>query len=100
MLKSHVKAPVESKILQTKPIYTFSTLAKIGLGLASGTLVKLSYQKWVYCQEQTTRLSGYKTADDSSLKFDWKKFWAYLWPHIWYFIAAMAVRILCLFVVV
>lgn len=90
LLRLQFKKSLHCQPKTTKSVYTFSNVAKISLGLASGTLVKLSYQRWVLCQEKSTRLVGYRTYNDKNLKFDWRKFWAYLWPHIWYFIAAIA----------
>lgn len=94
MIRSHFKKPPDCKI-STKPTFTFSTVTKISLGLASGSLVKVYCQKWAFCQEKTTatRLAGYKASKDDHLKFDWKKFWQYLRPHIWYLIAAIAVSL-------
>lgn len=91
MIRSHFNKPVKFKD-PTKPTFTFSTVTKISLGLASGSLVKVYCQKWVFCQEKVTatRLAGYKALNDDHLKFDWKKFWEYLRPHIWYLIAAIA----------
>lgn len=94
LLRLQFKKSLHCQPKTTKSVYTFSNVAKISLGLASGTLVKLSYQRWVLCQEKSTRLVGYRTYNDKNLKFDWRKFWAYLWPHIWYFIAAIAVSFL------
>ncbi|GLV43523.1 uncharacterized protein CBL_04065 [Carabus blaptoides fortunei] len=90
LLRSQFNKSLHCQPNTVKPVYTFSNLAKIGLGLASGTLVKLSYHRWILCQEKSTRLAGYRIYSAKNLKFDWRKFWAYLWPHIWYFIAAIA----------
>ncbi|KAJ8976437.1 hypothetical protein NQ317_008471 [Molorchus minor] len=34
-------------------------------------------------------MAGYQKDTDRELLFDWKLFWAYLKPHLWYFIAAI-----------
>lgn len=101
MIRSHFNKPVECKA-SMKPTFTFSTITKISLGLASGSLVKVYCQKWVFCEEKATaiRLVGYKAFKDDHLKFDWKKFWEYLRPHIWYMIAAIAVSLFNYFLLV
>ncbi|KAF2899958.1 hypothetical protein ILUMI_06225 [Ignelater luminosus] len=84
-----------TKQLSNKPVskctYTFSTLTKIGFTFTCGTLLKvtLSNNKTVLCKPATTRLEGYRTLDDRNLKFDWKKLWKYIEPHIWYLVAAI-----------
>lgn len=42
----------------------------------------------VLCEAPKTRLTTYAKKADNN-KFDWSKFWCYLRPHIWYFLAAI-----------
>lgn len=85
-----------AKQLSNKPVskctFSFSTLTKIGFTFTCGTLLKvtLSNNKIVLCKP-ATRLEGYRTLDDTNLKFDWKRFWKYIEPHIWYLVAAILV---------
>lgn len=74
------------------PVYTFGRLAKISFVLTSSTLAHLSYKRWILCEKKPNRMSGYHVYNDEKIKFDWKRFWLYLRPHIWYIIGAIAVR--------
>ncbi|KAJ8926034.1 hypothetical protein NQ315_009889 [Exocentrus adspersus] len=69
---------------------TFPKLTVIGIAIASGGIARLSLQKVLCEAPKKTRMSGYRKSSDDSLKFDWKLFWSYIRPHIWYLIAAIA----------
>lgn len=73
--------------------YTFSAVTKIGIGLSTAAGVQLCLKNQVFCEapKQTNRIVGYQGSHDRNLKFDWNRFWIYLKPHIWYFIAAAIV---------
>jgi len=61
-----------------------------GVKICAGSLL-------VSCQAlQTTRITGLKFEEnvEADPKFDWSKFFALLWPHIWYLLAAIAVCLL------
>nr|CAH7741672.1 unnamed protein product [Callosobruchus chinensis] len=62
----------------------------VGLGLASAAFINVIIDRNKALCQPKTRMAGYRTVSDKNLRFDWKKFWTYLRPHIWYFIAAIA----------
>jgi repressor of nif and glnA expression len=65
----------------------------IGVGTVCGVKICTS-SILVSCQAaQTSRLAGLKSEEnvEEDAKFDWSKFFALLWPHIWYLLAAIAV---------
>lgn len=49
----------------------------------------------VHCEGN--RLAGVlqRTLQQEDGKFDWKRFWSYLEPHLWEFLGAIAVSIQC-----
>ena len=69
---------------------TFAVGSASGVKICSGSIS-------VLCQaHKRTRISGLileETVKDDP-RFDWDKFFALLWPHIWYLLAAIAVGIL------
>ncbi|KAF7270170.1 hypothetical protein GWI33_016860 [Rhynchophorus ferrugineus] len=66
-------------------------LPKVSVFLASGGLLKLYLDKHlVLCEAKKSRLAGYRVSSEKNAKFDWKKFWKYIKPHLWYLIAAIA----------
>lgn len=75
--------------LQTSTKINFGTLTKVGLSLSSIASLQLCYKHVVFCEAKKTRLVGIVRDYDKELKFDWKRFWFYLLPHIWYLIAAI-----------
>lgn len=78
-----------------KPHYLLYKLC-LGVGTICGVKI-CSCSILVSCQTlQTSRLAGLKSEENvgEDAKFDWSKFFALLWPHIWYLLAAIAV---CLF---
>jgi hypothetical protein len=61
-----------------------------GVKICTGTLL-------VSCHaSQTSRIRGLKFEEnfEAESKFDWNKFFALLWPHIYYLVAAIAVCLL------
>ena len=78
-----------------KPHYL---LYKLCLGVGTVCGVKISSSSiLVSCQvAQTSRLAGLKSEEniEEDAKFDWSKFFALLWPHIWSLLAAIAVGLL------
>lgn len=65
----------------------------IGVAIASGAVVRIVIDKnKVLCEKKKSRMAGYRKSSDEHLKFDWKLFWLYVRPHIWYLIAAIVVR--------
>lgn len=63
----------------------------VTLGLAARTLLQQGRNK-VQCEGN--RLAGViqKTLQQEDGKFDWKRFWSYLQPHLWELLGAIAVR--------
>jgi hypothetical protein len=65
----------------------------VGVGTVCG--VKMySGSILVSCQAlQKSRIAGLKSDGyvEEDPKFDWRKFFALLWPHMWYLLAAVAV---------
>ncbi|CAH0550882.1 unnamed protein product [Brassicogethes aeneus] len=75
---------------KTKVNLTFPKLTTIALTLSGGSIIQIVLNKSnVYCDAKKTRLATYRHGSDKNLKFDWKRFWAYLQPHMWYFVAAI-----------
>ncbi|KAK9892136.1 hypothetical protein WA026_018335 [Henosepilachna vigintioctopunctata] len=61
----------------------------ISLGLGTGSIIGIFIRNnKVFCAK-STRLAGYREASVRNVRFNWKKFWKYLRPHIWYFLAAV-----------
>lgn len=78
----------------SQKIFVIPKLVTIGVTLTSGTVLHIIINKnKVQCQAKKTRMAGYQAGSDKDLKFDLKLFWAYLKPHILYFIAAIVVTI-------
>lgn len=78
-----------------KPHYLLYKLCT-GVGTVCGVKI-CSSSIVVSCQAaQTSRLAGLKSEGnvEEDAKFDWSKFFALLWPHIWYLLAAIAVCLL------
>lgn len=63
----------------------------VTLGLAARTFLQQSHNK-VKCDGN--RLAGViqKTLQQEDGKFDWRRFWSYLEPHLWEFLGAIAGR--------
>jgi hypothetical protein len=75
-----------------KPHYLLYKLC-LGVGTVCGVKI-YSSSILVSCQAaQTSRLTGLKSEEnvEEDAKFDWSKFFALLWPHIWSLLAAIAV---------
>ncbi|XP_018566195.1 ATP-binding cassette sub-family B member 8, mitochondrial [Anoplophora glabripennis] len=73
-----------------KPIFTFPKITVIGIAIASGAVVQIVVHKnTALCEKKGSRMAGYRKSSDKHLKFDWKLFWLYVRPHIWYLIAAI-----------
>lgn len=70
-------------------IFTLPKLAKISVVLSGCVLAESYYSKHAFCEANKTRMSSYRKADERHLRFDWKMFWIYLQPHLWYFLAAI-----------
>ncbi|XP_077300096.1 mitochondrial potassium channel ATP-binding subunit [Arctopsyche grandis] len=65
---------------------------KVGIGFGSGILINALGQRWVvHCKQKPNVIHSVKRDyQDERQKFDWDKFWSYLWPHRLYFLAAIA----------
>lgn len=61
-----------------------------GLGVTTACLLK-SRNQIVICREATV-ISDIKS-ENPELKFEWKIFFKYLYPHIWYLVIALSVSI-------
>ncbi|KAL3288225.1 hypothetical protein HHI36_002674 [Cryptolaemus montrouzieri] len=69
---------------------SLSKTSNIWLGLCGGSVLTFVVKNnKVFCDKKT-RLSGFKETSTKNVSFNWKKFWTYLRPHIWYFLAAIA----------
>lgn len=77
----------------SKPVFTFKKIGNICLVLSGGVVAQIYFNSKVVCKEKHSRLAGYRDGGDKHLKFNWKKFWVYMRPEIWYFIAAVIVCI-------
>lgn len=89
--KQHPLPPEQSR----KPHYLLYKLC-LGVGTVCGVKI-CSSSILVSCQAaQTSRLAGLKSEEniEEDAKFDWSKFFALLWPHIWSLLAAIAVCLL------
>lgn len=76
-------------ISKSKPVYNFSLITKISLGLSGAILTKVYLNNNnVLCEAKSTRMAGYKK-DEKEASFNWKMFWEYLKPHLLYFLAAI-----------
>lgn len=62
----------------------------VSLGLVARSWIQGRYK--VQCEGN--RLAGVlqKTLQQEDGKFDWKRFWSYLEPHLWEFLGAIAVN--------
>ncbi|KAK9728533.1 ABC transporter [Popillia japonica] len=78
-----------SKPFTITPTFTVPRIRNICLVLSGGALVQIYLSNKVLCAPKHSRLAGYRDGTDKDLRFDWKKFWSYLKPQIWYFIAAI-----------
>ncbi|CAH2004100.1 unnamed protein product [Acanthoscelides obtectus] len=83
--KAFFHAPSKTRVSKCAP-----KIIPIGLSLAGGAFVNVMISRNKVLCEPKTRMAGYRTVSDKNLRFDWAKFWTYLRPHIWYFIAAIA----------
>lgn len=82
----------KSQSPSNKTNFTFPKVTTISLTLTGGAIVQLALNKKdVFCDKKKTRLATYRHGTDKSVSFNWAKFWSYLKPHLWYFIAAIAV---------
>ncbi|KRT82824.1 ABC transporter ATP-binding protein, partial [Oryctes borbonicus] len=86
---SHLLNKPLPKSSPVRPIFTLPKIRNICIALSGGTLVQIYINNKVSCATKHSRLAGYKDGADRDLRFDWKKFWSYLRPQIWYFIAAI-----------
>uniref|UniRef100_A0A0K8W4R2 Uncharacterized protein n=1 Tax=Bactrocera latifrons TaxID=174628 RepID=A0A0K8W4R2_BACLA len=79
------------RILNTRLILLSGCGATLGLGLRT----YLAFARQAQCE--SNRLAGViqKTLQQEDNKFDWRRFWAYLEPHLWELLGAIAVRICC-----
>lgn len=88
------KIPVKNNTKNGTLENIFCPSWKVGIGFGSGILINVLGQRWiVHCQQKSNVLSLKRDYKDDKQKFDWDKFWSYLWPHRLYFLAAIAVRI-------
>lgn len=77
-----------------KPSFKKPKWTKITLAITTGGILQIVLiNNKALCEIKKTRMTTYKKSENN-LKFDWKLFWEYLKPHIWYFIAAVAVNFL------
>jgi hypothetical protein len=76
-----------------------SILYKLYIGVGTACGVKMyAGSVLVSCQAlQKSRIGGLKYDGyvEEDPKFDWRKFLALLWPHMWYLLAAVAVCLFC-----
>lgn len=74
--------------------FTFPKVTVIGIAITSAAVVHITLHKnKVLCEPRKSRMAGYRKTSDEHLRFDWKLFWTYVRPHIWYLLAAIAVII-------
>lgn len=78
----------ESKILSYIFKFGFS-----GLGVTAACILK-SHNQIAICRE-AKRISDVESTTNPELIFEWKKFFKYLYPHIWYLLLALSVSIIC-----
>ncbi|KAF5270865.1 hypothetical protein FQA39_LY08310 [Lamprigera yunnana] len=88
-LRSCFTEPISKSKQLPRCTFTIGTLSNIGFALASGTAIKLYWNNKVFCDSSKNRLVGFRTYDDKNLQFNWKRFWSYVKPHVWYLIAAI-----------
>lgn len=81
----------ELKNAKYKNSFSFGTVTKIGISISGATLVNLYLNNNAFCEAKANRMAGYKREIERNTNFDWNRFWLYLKPHIWYFIAAVFV---------
>jgi hypothetical protein len=64
----------------------------VGVGTVCGVKIYAG-SILVSCQPLQSRIAGLKYDGyvEEDPEFDWRKFFALLWPHIWYLLAAVAV---------
>jgi ATP-binding cassette subfamily B (MDR/TAP) protein 8 len=73
-----------------KSNFKIPTCTKIAIALTSGGILQVTViSNKVLCNAQHTRMTTYKKFSEKEQKFDWNRFWHYLKPHLWYFIAAI-----------
>lgn len=79
------------RILNTRLIL----LSGCGITLGLGTRTYQAFARQAQCEGN--RLAGViqKTLQQEDNKFDWRRFWSYLEPHLWELLGAIAVRIHC-----
>ncbi|CAG9764190.1 unnamed protein product [Ceutorhynchus assimilis] len=79
------------KLLKNRPNKQPKLLPKVGIFIGGCSLVlgnKIFNKNVAVCDG--TRLAGYRNSSSSkNLKFDWRRLWTYLRPHLWSFIAAI-----------
>lgn len=68
-------------------------LSGCGVTLGLGTRTYLALARQAHCEGN--RLAGViqKTLQQEDNKFDWRRFWSYLEPHLWELLGAIGVRI-------
>ncbi|KAI4467323.1 atp-binding cassette sub-family b [Holotrichia oblita] len=87
--QTFAKSP--SKPFTSTPSFTVQKVRNICLVVSGGALVQIYLNNKVLCTPKHSRLAGYRDGTDKDIRFDWKRFWSYLNPQIWYFIAAIIV---------
>ncbi|KAI4467311.1 atp-binding cassette sub-family b [Holotrichia oblita] len=85
--QTFAKSP--SKPFTSTPSFTVQKVRNICLVVSGGALVQIYLNNKVLCTPKHSRLAGYRDGTDKDIRFDWKRFWSYLNPQIWYFIAAI-----------
>lgn len=61
-----------------------------GLGVTTACLLK-PYNQTVICTE--ANITSDIKSENPELTFEWKTFFKYLYPHIWYLVVALSVSI-------
>lgn len=84
-----LQAPAEYK--QPQKLRLLLKCAVFSGTLAGSVTLKLALKDKASCHAKNTRLAGLQRVHNQNLSFDWKQFWSYLKPHIWYLIWAVAV---------
>ncbi|XP_075165310.1 mitochondrial potassium channel ATP-binding subunit [Haematobia irritans] len=73
-----------------------------GGGVSLGVLTRCLIQRFqtVQCEAQGNRLAGViqRTLKQEDSKFDWKRFWSYLEPHLWEFLGAIAAALVVAYI--
>ncbi|XP_017481699.1 PREDICTED: ATP-binding cassette sub-family B member 8, mitochondrial [Rhagoletis zephyria] len=82
------------RILNTRLL----VLGGCGVSLGLGTRTYLAFTKQVHCE--ANRLTGVlqKTLPSEDGKFDWKRLWSYLEPHLWELLGAIAAALIVAFI--